>query len=214
MQIILIDKFMKKQLLSLLFATMLLVSCTESNPLLQEWNTPFGIPPFEDVKSEHYMPAFKEALKQHKAEIDAIINSTEPATFENTIAAYDNAGELYSKVSAVFSSASSVASNDEIIAIAQELSPISSAHFNEIRLSDELFARIKSVYDAKDSLDLNENQLRLLEDTYKSFERNGATLSPEKKEQLKAVNSEISALQLTFGQNMLKYISHFYLKQI
>lgn len=204
MQIILIDKFMKKQLLSLLFATMLLVSCTESNPLLQEWNTPFGIPPFEDVKSEHYMPAFKEALKQHKAEIDAIINSTEPATFENTIVAYDNAGELYSKVSAVFSSASSVASNDEIIAIAQELSPISSAHFNEIRLSDELFARIKSVYDAKDSLDLNENQLRLLEDTYKSFERNGATLSPEKKEQLKAVNSEISALQLTFGQNMLK----------
>lgn len=204
MQIILIDKFMKKQLLSLLFATMLLVSCTESNPLLQEWNTPFGIPPFEDVKSEHYMPAFKEALKQHKAEIDAIINSTEPATFENTIAAYDNAGELYSKVSAVFSSASSVASNDEIIAIAQELSPISSAHFNEIRLSDELFARVKSVYDAKDSLDLNENQLRLLEDTYKSFERNGATLSPEKKEQLKAVNSEISALQLTFGQNMLK----------
>jgi peptidyl-dipeptidase Dcp len=143
-------------------------------------------------------------MEVHSAEIDAITSNPEPATFENTIVAYDEAGELLSRVSAVFGSASGVKSNDEIIAIAKELSPLTSAHSNEIRLNESLFARIKEVYDNRDSLGLDSDQMRLLTETYKSFARNGAELPADKKEELKKINTEIAANQLAFGQNLLK----------
>jgi peptidyl-dipeptidase Dcp len=174
------------------------------NPLLEEWNTPYQIPPFESVKAEHYIPAFKTAMAAHLAEIDQIVNNEAEPTFENTILAYDKSGELLSNVSAVFSSVSGVDSNDEIRAIATELSPLRSAHSSAISLNDKLFQRVKSVYERRDSLNLDADQKRLVELIYKGFERSGANLSVEKKEELKEVNARISALQLQFGQNMLK----------
>ncbi len=194
---------MKKLILPLL-AVLMMTACTETNPLLSDWNTPFEIPPFEQVRPEHYLPAYIKAMEVHSAEIDAITSNPEPATFENTIVAYDEAGELLSRVSAVFGSASGVKSNDEIIAIAKELSPLTSAHSNEIRLNESLFARIKEVYDNRDSLGLDSDQMRLLTETYKSFARNGAELPADKKEELKKINTEIAANQLAFGQNLLK----------
>ncbi len=198
---------MKKQLLSLLVAGVCAVSCNNAgteNPLLSEWNTPFGIPPFEQVQPEHYMPAFLEAMAQEKAEIDAIVNNTEAPTFENTIVAYDKSGALLNKVYAVFSSASGVNSNEQLRDIAKELSPLTSAHSSEISLNEGLFQRIKAVYDMRESLNLAPDQMRLLTEMYKGFERNGANLPADKKEELKQVNAEISAQQLAFGQNLLK----------
>ncbi len=183
------------------------MSCNNANtenPLLAEWNTPFGIPPFEQVQPEHYMPAFIEAMAAEKAEIDAIVNNPEAPTFENTIVAYDNTGALLSKVYAVFSSANGVNSNEQLRAIAKELSPLTSAHSSEISLNEGLFQRIKAVYEQRDSLNLRPDQMRLLTEMYKGFERNGANLPADKKEELKKVNAEISAQQLAFGQNLLK----------
>lgn len=206
---------MNKYLLSLLTAGVLVTACNEpkqaevANPLLTEWNTPFGIPPFELVKPEHYMPAYKEAMAAEIAEIDAIINNQEEPNFENTILAYDNTGELLSKVSAVFGSANGVNSNDTLQNIAKELSPLQSAHSSAISLNDKLFQRIKVVYDKRAELNLDADQMRLVEETYKGFERGGANLPADKKEELKKLNAEISALQLQFGQNLLKETAAF-----
>ena len=198
---------MKKFLFAMIAAGAIFTSCgqkTESgNPLLEEWNTPFGIPPFEKIKIEHFMPAFVEAMTQHKAEIDSIINNTEEPTFENTIVAYDNAGALLDKISPVFSHISGTDSNNEVLALEKELSPIRSKHYNEISLNQGLFERVKAVYLKKDSLGLNPEQMRLLDEMYKGFVRSGADLPEDKKTELKKINEEISALQLQFGQNLL-----------
>ncbi len=179
-------------------------STENANPLLAEWTAPYGIPPFEEVKEEHYMPAYKAAMEAHNAEIDAIVSNEDEPTFENTILAYDNSGELYSKVSVVFGSASGVKSNEEIMKISRELSPLQSAHFSAISLNDALFQKIKNVYDKRETLGLDANQLKLVEEMYEGFESSGANLPADKKEELKKVNAEISALQLKFGQNLLK----------
>ncbi len=199
---------MNKILLSLLSAGVIFTSCNnvknDVNPLLVEWNTPFGIPPFEQVKAKHYLPAYEAAMNAQMAEIYAITGNTEAPTFANTIEAYDASGELYSKVSAVFGSDNGVNSTDSLRNIAKELSPIQSAHSSAIRLNDTLFQRIKYVYDNKDSMGLNPDQLRLTELIYKGFESGGANLPADKKEELKKLNAEISALQLDFGQNLLQ----------
>ena len=194
---------MKKLILPFL-AVLMMTACTETNPLLSDWNTPFEIPPFEQVRPEHYLPAYIKAMEVHSAEIDAITSNPEPATFENTIVAYSNSGELLSKVSAVFGSASGVKSNEQIKEIARELSPLTSAHYNEINLNEALFARIKEVYDNRESLGLEEDQMRLLTETYKGFARNGANLPDDKKEELKKITTELSANQLAFGQHLLQ----------
>ena len=197
---------MKKCLLSLLSAGVMVASCSQpqqENPLLAEWDTPYGIPPFEQVQPEHYIPAFKAAMAAELAEIDAIVNNTEEPTFENTIEAYTNTGELLSNVSAVFSSANGVKSSPELQAIAKELSPLQSAHNSAISLNEKLFQRIKAVYEKRNEMNLNPQQLRAVEEIYKGFERSGANLPADKKEELKKVNSEIAALQLQFSQNAL-----------
>ena len=175
---------MKKVLLSLLSAGVLASSCANQaaeNPLLVEWNTPYGIPPFEQVQPEHYLPAFKAAMAAEIAEIDAIVNNTEEPTFENTIEAYANTGELLSNVSAVFSSANGVKSSPELQAIAKELSPLQSAHYSSISLNEKLFQRIKAVYEKRNEMGLNPQQLRAVEEIYKGFERGGATFLQRKK---------------------------------
>jgi len=176
---------MKKLLMIMLAAFAVLASCKQQkavvNPLLAEWDTPFGIPPFEQVKIEHYMPAYIEAMTQHNTEIESIVNNAEEPSFENTIVAYDNSGELLDRISPVFSSLSGIASNPEVIALAKELSPLTSKHFNEINLNPGLFKRVKTVYEKRDSLGLDAEQMRLLTETYKGFERGGANLPDDKK---------------------------------
>ena len=179
------------------------------NPLLATWNTPFGVPPFDQVKPEHYKPAFMEAMAQHNAEIDAIVNSKKKPTFENTIVAYDKAGALMSKVRPVFSAFSGGNSTPELQAIEREMTPIFSAHSDNIRLNPELFKRVKAVYDQRASLKLTPEQLRLLTEMYKGFQRSGAELPADKQEVLKGLNSQISVLQNQFGQALLAETAAF-----
>lgn len=203
---------MKKLVIIAIITGAMLSSCSTKdsvNPLLTEWDTQFGIPPFEDIKLEHYMPAYLEGMKQHKAQIQEIINNPQEPNFENTIVAYDNSGDILRKVAPVFSSLNSVNSSPEVLALAKELSPLTSKHYNEISLNDSLFLRVKSVYDKIETLNLNPEQTRLLTEMYKGFVRNGAELAPDKKEELKEINSKISSLQLSFGQNLLAETANY-----
>lgn len=179
--------------------------------LLTEFTTPFGVPPFDKIELEDYMPAFKEAIAQQQKEVDDIVGQTATPDFENTIVALDQSGSLLRKVNAVFSGLNSANTNDEMQALSRELSPLLSKNSDDIRLNKDLFARVKTVYDNRESLNLNKEQKKLLEETYKSFVRGGANLDAEQQARLRELNSEISMLQLTFGQNMLKETNAFQL---
>ena len=188
----------------------MVTSCNNSkNPLLEEWDTPFGIPPFSEVKIEHYKPAVLAAIEEHNKEIEAIINNPEAPSFENTIVALDNSGALFSRVYSVFGSETSINSTPELMAVETELAPIVSAHFNEISMNEQLYQRVKAVYDNRDNLGLEPDQMRLLTETYKDYEKSGATLPEDKKAELKKINSRISELQLKFEQNVLKETAAF-----
>ena len=191
--------------------SLLILGCARQtvNPLLQDWTTPFGVPPFEQIKIEHYVPAFKEAMAQHKAEIDAIVNNTEAPTFANTVEALDQAGVLLDKVASVFDVLGSVLATDEMQATARELSPLRTQHADDISLNPSLFARVKAVYEQKEDLSLTGEQQRLLEETYKSFVRNGANLSEEQKTELRKLNEALSMKTLQFGENVLKETNAF-----
>ena len=179
------------------------------NPFLSEYTTPFQVPPFDQIKMEHYKPAFLQGMEEQQKEIDAIVNNPEPATFQNTIAALDQSGTLLRKVSTVFYGLKSANTNDEMDALSRELSPLQSKHSDDIALNEKLFARIKAVYENPG--DLDKEQKKLLEETYKDFVRGGANLDAESQKKLRELNSEISMLQLTFGQNMQKETNAFQL---
>lgn len=181
------------------------------NPLLTEFTTPFGVPPFDKIELEDYLPAFKEGIAEQQKEIAAIVNQTSAPDFENTIVALDQSGSLLRRVQTIFGGQNSVNTNEEMEALSRELSPLLSKNSDDIRLNEGLFARVKAVYDSRESLGLNKEQQKLLEETYKSFVRGGANLDPEKQARLRGLNSEISMLQLTFGQNMLKETNAFQL---
>ena len=191
--------------------SLLILGCARqtANPLLQEWTTPFGVPPFEKIEIKHYVPAFQEAMAQHKAEIDAIVNNPESPTFANTIEALDRSGALLDKVSNVFDVLGSVMATDDMQATARELSPLRTQHSDDINLNPALFVRVKSVYEHKDELALNQEQARLLDETYKSFVRNGADLPEEQKAELRKLNEELAMLTLKFGENVLKETGNF-----
>ena len=182
-----------------------------ANPFFTEYTTPFGVPPFDQIKVEHYKPAFLKGMEEHVAEVDAIVNNPDEATFENTIVALDQSGELLTKVAYAFSGQASVNTNDEIQALEQELSPLLSKHSDDISLNPKLFARVKSVYENQAKFDLNKEQKKLLEETYKGFVRGGANLDADKQAQLRKLNEQISLLELTFGQNTLKETNAFQL---
>ena len=182
---------------------MSLLACNKTNPLIDQPATPFGVPAFDQVKLEHYMPAFEEAIRQDKAGIDAIANNTEAPTFENTIVALDRNGELLERVSSVFFNVLEADGNDEMDAIAEKVSPMLSELSSYITLNDELFERVKAVYDQRESLDLTPEQMRLLTETYKGFADNGANLPADKKERLKQINEELDLLSLQFGRNVV-----------
>lgn len=207
---------MKKTILALATTATMLYACEPSeqktdamNPFFEAYDTPFEVPPFDKIKNEHFAPAIREGIKQHQAEIDQIVNNSEEPTFENTIEAMEYAGELLSKASTVFYNLNSANTNDEIQAIAKELAPEISAHSDNISLNAELFKRVKAVWDSKESLNLNPEQEKLLEKTYKSFVRNGANLSEADKEKLREINTKLSSLTLQFGQNLLAETNAF-----
>ena len=192
-----------KKVLILGVMAMSLLACNQTNPLLEQPNTPFGVPAFDKVKIEHYLPAFEEAIRQNKAEIDAIVNNEDAPTFENTIVALDRSGLLLDRVTGVFFNVLEADGNDEMNAIAEQVSPMLSELSDGIILNDALFQRVKAVYDEREQLGLNAEQMRLVTQTYKAFADNGANLPEDKKERLKEINQEISLLSLKFGNNVV-----------
>ena len=179
------------------------------NPLLTEFTTPFGVPPFDEIELEHYIPAFEAALDENNKEIEEIVSNQEEPTFENTILALEKAGSLLSKVGGVFYNLNSSLTGPEMQEIATELSPMTSAHRDAIKMNAELFARVKTVYDKKEELNLDSESEMLLDETYKYFVRGGANLNDEEKEILKKINEELSMASLKFGQNVLQEINNF-----
>jgi len=182
---------------------------SNDNPLLVEFKTPFGTPPFEQIKPEHYMPAFEEGMKQQKANIQLLLNDTGEPTFENTIEMLMRSVELLDQTSNIFFGLNSANTNDELKKIAQEISPKLSAHRDEISLNPILFKKVKFVYENKANFKLTEEQVFLLENLYKDFIRSGADLADDKKEELKAINQELSTLRVQFGQNVLTETNDF-----
>ncbi|MCC8152904.1 MAG: M3 family metallopeptidase [Tannerellaceae bacterium] len=181
------------------------------NPFLSEYKTPFGVPPFERIQLEHYMPAFQQGMQEEAKEIETIVNNPAEPDFQNTIVALDQSGALLRKVSIVFYGQNSANTGDEMQAISRELSPLLSKHQDDIRLNQGLFERVKSVYQNRAAMNLDKEQAKLLEETYKSFVRGGANLSEDDQAKLRRLNSDITMLQLTFGQNMLKETNDFQL---
>jgi peptidyl-dipeptidase Dcp len=179
------------------------------NPFFTEYATPFAVPPFDKIRIEHYMPAFLQGMEEHQKEIDAIVNNTATPDFENTIVASDQCGRLLRNVSSVFSGLNSANTSNEMQALNRELSPLTSEHYDDIMLNRKLFDKVKYVYEHLNDANLNKEQKKLLEETYKDFVRSGANLSEEKQNRLRELNSRISLLQLTFGQNMLKETNDF-----
>jgi len=182
---------------------------TETNPFFTEYTTPFEVPPFEQIKPEHYLPAFKEGIKQHDQQIDAIVNSTEQPSFENTILAKEESGELLRKVSNVFFNLTSANTNKQLQEIAKEVGPMLSQHRDNINLNKNLFERVKVVYDQKDKLNLTPEQQKLLEEAYKGFVRGGANLSGKQEEEFREVNKQLSMLTLEFGEHLLAETNSF-----
>ncbi len=174
-----------------------------ANPLLQPWTTPFGVPPFDAIRPEHFLPAFEEAMRRHLEELDAIAGSGEPPTFANSVAALDDAGELLDLVASVFSNLRSAETNDALQEVARVVTPRLAAHRDRLYLDDRLFARVKAVWERRDTLPLSQEDRRLLEETYSDFVRAGALLSPEQKQRMKAINEELASLTLKFGDNVL-----------
>ena len=207
---------MKRTFLSLFAASVLLSSCnsdkcetSNGNPFFAEYNTPHQTAPFDKIKFEHYKPAFLEGMKQEQAEVLAIANSTEEPTFANTIEAFEKTGELLSKVSNVFYAQKGFNNNDSIAKLAKELSPLETKHSADISLNENLFKRIKTVYDKKDDLKLSVEQNTLLEKMYEGFVRSGANLDADQKAKLREIDEKLSLLTMQFGDNVLKETNAF-----
>ena len=193
--------------------TMALVGCQSNNiadnPLVQEWNTPYQTPPFSKIELRHYEPAFDYAIEQNRADIDAIVNNPEAPTFENTIVAMERAGELLGRVSGVFFVLNNCDTNDEMQQIANNVTPKLTELGNDVSLNPELFKRVKAVYDQRAELQLDEEDMQLLEETYKGFVRSGALLEGEQQALYRQYTSELAQLTLKFGQNALAATNAF-----
>ncbi|MCH7980515.1 MAG: M3 family metallopeptidase [Proteobacteria bacterium] len=173
------------------------------NPFREEWDTPYGIPPFDTIEDEHFMPAFKKAVLEMRADLDAIINNPDEPTFENTILAMETSGKSMTKMLYTFSSLTGTELNDNLRQLQIEIWPMWSRESDAIMLNETLFQRVSAVNEQRDSLDLGEQEARLLELTYRQFIRAGAALSPQVKEQIADINAELSELTTEFAQNLL-----------
>lgn len=179
------------------------------NPLLEKFDTPFQTVPFSKIRNEHFKPAFEAAIAKAEEEVNCIVNNPKAPTFENTIEALERSGALLSQISSIFFNLNSAETNKEIQKIAQEVSPKLSKFSNDIRLNEDLFQKVKTVYDQKDNLKINKEQLTLLEKQYKNFSRNGANLNEKDKGLLREIDMELSKLSLVFGENVLAETNAF-----
>ena len=195
-----------KKLSLILISTLVCIMTNAENPFFnyKNWDTPHGTYPFNEIKAEHYMPAFEEAMRQGLAEIDAIANNPKAPTFANTIEAYEKSGQMLNVVASCFYNLCSAETNDELQAIELELSPKMSEYSATILLNEKLFERIKAVYEQRDKLKLTKEQAKMLDDIYDGFANNGANLSAADKEKYKELTAKLSELTLTYGQNVLK----------
>tara|TARA_R110002096_G_scaffold6409_1_gene29656 strand:+ start:15700 stop:17856 length:2157 start_codon:yes stop_codon:yes gene_type:complete len=182
------------------------------NPFMEEWDTPYGVPPFAEIDDAHYMPAIKKGILELRADIEAITGNPEPPSFENTIVALELAGELIGDVSATFFNIAGTENNDEIQKIRTIASPMLTREYDAIRLNDALFKRVQAIYAQKDELGLNEQDARLLELRHRAFVRAGAALDPAVKQQVAEINAEISSLTTKFGLNLLAATKGFKLR--
>jgi peptidyl-dipeptidase Dcp len=197
--------------LMVVLSTMVISSaCTPGeNPTLAEWDTPFGVPPFDQIREKHYLPAFRAAMEEQKVEIQAIIDNAAPATFENTIEALERSGKQLTRVSNSFFPVRSAHSNEEIRTIAAEIAPELAAHRDDIRLNADLYARVEAVYDTLDELELTPEQDKLLEETNKRFVRSGIGLPEDAQARLREINGELAELSQQFSRNLLAETNDF-----
>ena len=203
---------MKKLIFMLLVVAIGATSCKKEvceNPFFCDWDTPFGVPPFDLIKLEHFKPAFIKGMEQEMAEVDAIVNNTEEPTFENTIKAMQFTGELLEKTQRAFGPLNSANTNDSIQALSREMSPLFSKHRDNIALNEKLFERVKSVYENRDKFNLTPEESKLLEDNYLGFIRNGIGLSSDDKDKLRKINEDLSMLSVKFGENLLAETNSF-----
>ena len=195
---------MKRKYLIFSLMAIITASCADTqNPFFTEFDTPYGVPPFDKIKTEHYMPAFIEGMRQDSLEIEAIANNPEPPTFANTIEALEYSGAMLDRVSDVFFNLYSADTDKDMDEIAEKVSPLLSDHSDNISMNPALFKRIKAVYDQRESLNLNQEQMRLLEKKYQNFVRSGANLSDDQKARLREINKELGLLDIKFGGNVL-----------
>ena len=182
------------------------------NPFMEDWDTPYGVPPFADIEESHYMPAVKKGILEQRADIAVIVNNPDASTFENTIVAFETAGPLLNKVTRTFFNITGTELNDELQVLQTKISPMLSRESSAIMLNDVLFQRVQDVYAQMDNLGLNENDARLLELVHRSFIRNGAALEQEAKDQITEIDAEISELTTRFGLNLLAATKGFKLE--
>lgn len=203
---------MIKKSILILAASCMMYSCTtqtETNPFLTEFQTPYGVPPFDQIKLEHYEPAFMKGIDEQKANIQAITSNAEAPTFDNVIVAFDNSSPILDRVGGVFYNLTEAETTDKLTALSMKLAPVMSEHNDNILLNEALFAKIKDVYQQKDSLQLTTEQRRLLEKTYKSFIRSGANLPADKQARLREINKQLSTLGIRFDKNILNENNEF-----
>ena len=174
------------------------------NPFFQEWQTRFGVPPFDQIRTEHFLPALEEGIAQHDREVAAIAQSPAPPTFANTIEALDASGRLLEKAGSVFSNLTSAETSDALQAIQKKVAPMMAAHRDDIRLNPALFQRVKAVWETRATLKLDPDRDKLLEDAWKDFVRGGALLPKEGQGRLRAINAELASLSVKFADNLLK----------
>ena len=178
-------------------------SAVAENPLLKPFTTPFMVPPFGEIKLEHFLPAIDAGIKANLAEIDAIVNNIAAPDFKNTILAFDVAGDQLSVASRIFSNLNGANTNPAMQKLAREITPKLTRHRDNISLNPKLFLRVKAVYEKRNTMGLDEQQIRVVEKYYKDFERNGANLSPESQTRLRQINEDLSKTVLQFGENLL-----------
>jgi peptidyl-dipeptidase Dcp len=180
-----------------------------TNPLLEQWDTPYGVPPFDQIEDEHYMPALRTGMAEQQAEIAAIVENPDPPTFANTIEELERSGATLNRVSNVFFAVNGAHSNETTRAVAKEIAPELSAHGDDIALNKPLFDRVEAVYRQRDDLDLTPEQQRLLEETYKQFVRAGANLDQDAQARLREINGELASLSQDFRNNLLEETNAF-----
>ncbi len=200
----------------LLFCIMIIImtACQRNmspvpNPFFESYQTPFSVPPFDQIKNEHFIPAIKEGIRQHQKETERIKSNPEPPSFENTIMALDCSGMLLKRVQSVFYNFNSANTSEEIQSIAREISPLLSEHLNNTSMDTPLFSRVRSVYQRKEELNLSEEQSMLLDEFYRDFINNGAALSEEQQERFREINKQLSLLKLQFQENVLSDVNNF-----